>query len=337
MEPAWRQAGACQPCPRVSKQRCLCGKNMAERLCASPVWQCEKVTPLPCHAVGPFSCKRPCGRLLSCGNHTCMRECHVVSQLSDTQDKHKAELEAFEKRLKGRRKKNKKKDEVEIEETIWQKYKKYIMVSGADEDNMGDACSQKLGSAKYLRLLLFILIPCICALICLLVILLAFVGVIGKGFFQSSENDLLSSSDHALTSHIPITNIFESSPLETTPNTELGTQSVFSATSDDQHPTVMDNLMPRLENITLKTSLLTKAPTRVDSRRHSTEQDNRLWSSTTSATLPDWMTSLTTLSPIVQVTTQEPAKPYPVNGKYDNQAVRIVSPSLVIHNRSKIV
>ncbi|GCB70402.1 hypothetical protein scyTo_0008568 [Scyliorhinus torazame] len=49
-------------------------------------------------------------------------------------------------------------------------------VLGTDEDNMGDACPQKLGSVKHLRLLLLILIPCVCAFICVLVILLAFVG-----------------------------------------------------------------------------------------------------------------------------------------------------------------
>uniref|UniRef100_A0A8C4UQQ7 Corin, serine peptidase n=1 Tax=Falco tinnunculus TaxID=100819 RepID=A0A8C4UQQ7_FALTI len=51
-----------------------------------------------------------------------------------------------------------------------------FQVLGTDEDNMGDGCSQKLASAKFLRLLLLILIPCICALILLLVILLTFVG-----------------------------------------------------------------------------------------------------------------------------------------------------------------
>ncbi|XP_009333499.1 PREDICTED: atrial natriuretic peptide-converting enzyme [Pygoscelis adeliae] len=50
------------------------------------------------------------------------------------------------------------------------------IVLGTDEDNMGNGCSQKLASAKFLRLLLLILIPCICALILLLVILLTFVG-----------------------------------------------------------------------------------------------------------------------------------------------------------------
>ncbi|XP_043918359.1 NF-X1-type zinc finger protein NFXL1 [Protopterus annectens] len=53
-------AGDCQPCPRVSKQKCICGRKIAERFCASPVWQCEQV----------------CGRTLSCRNHTCEKVCH---------------------------------------------------------------------------------------------------------------------------------------------------------------------------------------------------------------------------------------------------------------------
>uniref|UniRef100_A0A8C4RLK4 Corin, serine peptidase n=1 Tax=Erpetoichthys calabaricus TaxID=27687 RepID=A0A8C4RLK4_ERPCA len=51
-----------------------------------------------------------------------------------------------------------------------------LRVLGTDEDNMGRACSQKLTSTKYMRLLLFILIPCLCALVCLVAMLLAFVG-----------------------------------------------------------------------------------------------------------------------------------------------------------------
>ncbi|KAK2513677.1 Nfxl1 [Columba guinea] len=35
-------AGDCQPCPRVSKQRCICGRQTAERFCASPQWQCDQ-------------------------------------------------------------------------------------------------------------------------------------------------------------------------------------------------------------------------------------------------------------------------------------------------------
>eukprot|EP00079_Xenopus_tropicalis_P028320 XP_012823254.1 PREDICTED: NF-X1-type zinc finger protein NFXL1 isoform X1 [Xenopus tropicalis] len=53
--------GECLPCPQVSKQKCLCGRNVAERPCASPTWQCEKV----------------CGKTLPCGNHTCEKICHA--------------------------------------------------------------------------------------------------------------------------------------------------------------------------------------------------------------------------------------------------------------------
>ncbi|XP_006922542.1 atrial natriuretic peptide-converting enzyme isoform X3 [Pteropus alecto] len=49
-----------------------------------------------------------------------------------------------------------------------------VLVS--DEDNLNDGCSQKLTTTNILRFLLLVLIPCICALIVLLVILLSFVG-----------------------------------------------------------------------------------------------------------------------------------------------------------------
>uniref|UniRef100_A0A2K6NYH5 Nuclear transcription factor, X-box binding like 1 n=1 Tax=Rhinopithecus roxellana TaxID=61622 RepID=A0A2K6NYH5_RHIRO len=54
-------AGSCQPCPRVSRQKCVCGKKVAERSCASPLWHCDQV----------------CGKTLPCGNHTCEQVCHV--------------------------------------------------------------------------------------------------------------------------------------------------------------------------------------------------------------------------------------------------------------------
>ncbi|XP_072920810.1 atrial natriuretic peptide-converting enzyme isoform X2 [Hemitrygon akajei] len=53
-------------------------------------------------------------------------------------------------------------------------------VPGTDESNTGIACPHKLGSVKHLRHLLMILIPCVCAFICVLVIVLAFLGVIGN-------------------------------------------------------------------------------------------------------------------------------------------------------------
>ncbi|CAI5783838.1 NF-X1-type zinc finger protein NFXL1 [Podarcis lilfordi] len=55
--------GDCQPCPRVSKQACICGRQVAERLCASPVWQCNQV----------------CGKTLPCGYHACEQICHAGS------------------------------------------------------------------------------------------------------------------------------------------------------------------------------------------------------------------------------------------------------------------
>ncbi|CDQ92663.1 unnamed protein product [Oncorhynchus mykiss] len=39
-------SGVCEPCPRVSVQRCVCGQEEAERQCASPVWHCQQVTHL---------------------------------------------------------------------------------------------------------------------------------------------------------------------------------------------------------------------------------------------------------------------------------------------------
>ncbi|CAN9509419.1 unnamed protein product [Ophioblennius macclurei] len=50
----------CSVCPRVSVQRCVCGREKTDRPCASPRWNCQQV----------------CGSLLSCGNHTCEVVCH---------------------------------------------------------------------------------------------------------------------------------------------------------------------------------------------------------------------------------------------------------------------
>ncbi|XP_062513703.1 NF-X1-type zinc finger protein NFXL1-like [Corticium candelabrum] len=52
--------GRCLTCPRQSKQSCLCGKEIAVRLCADAVWQCSLV----------------CGKIYSCGNHKCEKVCH---------------------------------------------------------------------------------------------------------------------------------------------------------------------------------------------------------------------------------------------------------------------
>ncbi|ROL46143.1 NF-X1-type zinc finger protein NFXL1 [Anabarilius grahami] len=52
-------------------------------------------TPVPCHARGPFSCGRPCGRTLACSNHTCSLECHHVTAVPDS-DKTKAGQECVQ-------------------------------------------------------------------------------------------------------------------------------------------------------------------------------------------------------------------------------------------------
>uniref|UniRef100_A0A8C6BP39 Atrial natriuretic peptide-converting enzyme n=1 Tax=Monodon monoceros TaxID=40151 RepID=A0A8C6BP39_MONMO len=62
---------------------------------------------------------------------------------------------------------------------------------GAHDDTMGDGCSQKLATVNILRFLLLVLIPCICALVVLLVILLPFVGTLKKAYFKSNGSEPL--------------------------------------------------------------------------------------------------------------------------------------------------
>ncbi|KAF7248186.1 NF-X1-type zinc finger protein NFXL1 [Varanus komodoensis] len=52
-----------------------------------------QITPLPCHTARPFSCKRVCGRLLDCQNHTCMKECHKITETDNDNDVQKASQE----------------------------------------------------------------------------------------------------------------------------------------------------------------------------------------------------------------------------------------------------
>ncbi|XP_048453927.1 atrial natriuretic peptide-converting enzyme isoform X4 [Rhincodon typus] len=103
-------------------------------------------------------------------------------------------------------------------------------VLGTDEDNMGDVCPQKLGSVKHLRLLLLILIPCVCAFICVLVILLAFVGVIGDGIFDQSRNHVLATSGTGQISDNAYTGIIGNSS-RMPKQIDLGTPSPFAVTS----------------------------------------------------------------------------------------------------------
>lgn len=55
-----------------------------------------------------------------------LKEAEAKAALEEEKRRQQAELEAFENRLKGRRKKNRKRDEVAVELTLWQKYKYYL-------------------------------------------------------------------------------------------------------------------------------------------------------------------------------------------------------------------
>ncbi|KFO64984.1 Atrial natriuretic peptide-converting enzyme, partial [Corvus brachyrhynchos] len=107
-------------------------------------------------------------------------------------------------------------------------------VLGTDEDNMGDGCSQKLASAKFLRLLLLILIPCICALILLLVILLTFVGVLEKTCFYSNGSEGLTFNGDFETSDDLSPNMVENSS-KTAPTVNLSTQPSSWTTTSLSH------------------------------------------------------------------------------------------------------
>lgn len=61
----------CPPCPQPMQLACR-GNHC--------------VSTFPCSELRPHSCGRPCGRSLTCGNHTCAYECHIVEDApSDTQ------------------------------------------------------------------------------------------------------------------------------------------------------------------------------------------------------------------------------------------------------------
>lgn len=56
-----------------------------------------------------------------------IKEAEANAALEEEKRRQQAELEAFENRLKGRRKKNRRRDEVAVELSLWQKYKSYLL------------------------------------------------------------------------------------------------------------------------------------------------------------------------------------------------------------------
>ncbi|XP_023231990.1 NF-X1-type zinc finger protein NFXL1-like [Centruroides sculpturatus] len=94
----------CETCPHQSNQKCMCGKELCLRPCASPEWQCNTVSSLQKMALArtyhtllrnPLEidehylfvttccdgncppCEQLCGRTLNCKNHKCSSRCHL--------------------------------------------------------------------------------------------------------------------------------------------------------------------------------------------------------------------------------------------------------------------
>ncbi|XP_012946753.1 transcriptional repressor NF-X1 [Aplysia californica] len=57
--------GPCAPCSVSKQQECFCTKTSRTVLCGTENFKMVS-----------FSCEKPCGRTLSCGNHTCEELCH---------------------------------------------------------------------------------------------------------------------------------------------------------------------------------------------------------------------------------------------------------------------
>ncbi|XP_036890131.1 atrial natriuretic peptide-converting enzyme isoform X2 [Sturnira hondurensis] len=107
-------------------------------------------------------------------------------------------------------------------------------VLGADEDSMGDGCSPQLTTANILRFLLLVLIPCTCALIVLLVILLSFVGTLPKAYFKSNGSEPMATDGEVQVPDVISANtIYHESTVTsiTHPN-----QHIPAWTTDTSHP-----------------------------------------------------------------------------------------------------
>ncbi|XP_068961281.1 atrial natriuretic peptide-converting enzyme [Petaurus breviceps papuanus] len=178
-------------------------------------------------------------------------------------------------------------------------------VLGIDEDSMGDSCSQKLASAKYLRLLLLVLIPCICAFILLLVILLTFVGSLEKHYFSGNESDVLVTDDGIQIADILPTNMIPNgSTVKSTVNPSqqtLASWTVYPSSRGDQ----MNKSISKSEDLSSEKpftsvvtidDILTSAPDSDKSQSFTTTTEGSIWSIQSSSKLPDWIPS-STLSP----------------------------------------
>ncbi|XP_019480160.1 PREDICTED: atrial natriuretic peptide-converting enzyme isoform X3 [Hipposideros armiger] len=103
---------------------------------------------------------------------------------------------------------------------------------------MGDGCSQKLTTANVLRFLLLVLIPCICALIVLLVILLSFVGTLKKAYFKSNGSEpMVTDGEVQVPDVILINTIYNESTMTSTthPNQHIPAWTTNASLLGDQH------------------------------------------------------------------------------------------------------
>ncbi len=68
-------AGPCTGCEQTEVQACFCGKVKSE---ARPCGSGESVADAKVPAgEKQFSCRKICGKALSCGNHNCTQTCHA--------------------------------------------------------------------------------------------------------------------------------------------------------------------------------------------------------------------------------------------------------------------
>uniref|UniRef100_A0A8C6GTZ3 Atrial natriuretic peptide-converting enzyme n=1 Tax=Mus spicilegus TaxID=10103 RepID=A0A8C6GTZ3_MUSSI len=75
--------------------------------------------------------------------------------------------------------------------------------------SVGEGCPQKLVTANLLRFLLLVLIPCICALIVLLAILLSFVGTLKRVYFKSNDSEpLVTDGEARAPGVIPVNTVY---------------------------------------------------------------------------------------------------------------------------------
>ncbi|XP_054543954.1 atrial natriuretic peptide-converting enzyme isoform X2 [Talpa occidentalis] len=105
-------------------------------------------------------------------------------------------------------------------------------VLGADDCDMSGGCSQKLATATILRFLLLVLIPCICALIVLLVILFSFVGTLRKAYFKSNGSEPLVTDGEVQVSDVILPNVdYNQSAVPSTAHPSLHIPAWTTATS----------------------------------------------------------------------------------------------------------